>query len=114
MMDAQSFAQLRRESYEMDGITMPSNAFLPAEQQMLDRGQSTDWWRETTGSARLTQNYQVSFSSGTETTKVHVGAGFFDEQGIVNNSGYNVVVCVLMLRRNLETVLLYLLLIILA
>ncbi|MCR1854387.1 SusC/RagA family TonB-linked outer membrane protein [Parabacteroides distasonis] len=88
MMDAQSFAQLRRESYEMDGITMPSNAFLPAEQQMLDRGQSTDWWRETTGSARLTQNYQVSFSSGTETTKVHVGAGFFDEQGIVNNSGY--------------------------
>lgn len=46
MMDAQSFAQLRRESYEMDGITMPSNAFLPAEQQMLDRGQSTDWWRK--------------------------------------------------------------------
>lgn len=88
MMDAQSFAQLRRESYERDGITMPSNAFLPAEQQMLDSGHSTDWWREVTGSARLTQNYQVSFSSGTETTKVHVGAGFFDEQGIVNNSGY--------------------------
>lgn len=88
MMNASQFAQLRRESYEMDGIALPSNAFLPAEQQMLDRGGSTNWWKEVTGTARLTQNYQVSFSSGTETTKVHVGAGFFDEQGIVNNSGY--------------------------
>lgn len=88
MMNAEQFAQLRRESYEMDGITIPPNAFLPAEQQMLDSRKSTNWWNEVTGSARLTQNYQVSFSSGTETTKVHVGAGFFDEQGIVNNSGY--------------------------
>lgn len=88
MMDGSQFAQLRRESYAMDGIALPSNAFLPAEQQMLDRGQSTNWWKEVTGTARLTQNYQVSFSSGTETTQVHVGAGFFDEQGIVNNSGY--------------------------
>lgn len=88
MMGASQFAQLRRESYEMDGIALPSNAFLPAEQQMLDLGRSTNWWKEVTGTARLTQNYQVSFSSGTETTQVHVGAGFFDEQGIVNNSSY--------------------------
>lgn len=88
MMDAQQFAQLRRDSYIMDGIEMPSNAFLPAEQQMLDSGRSTNWWKEVTGQARLTQSYQVSYSSGTETTKVHVGAGFFDEQGIVNNTGF--------------------------
>lgn len=43
---------------------------------MLDAGQSTNWWNEVTGQARLTQNYQISFSSGTENTKVHVGAGF--------------------------------------
>ena len=88
MMDAQQFAQLRRDSYIMDGIDIPSNAFLPAEQQMLDSGRSTNWWKEITGQARLTQSYQVSYSSGTETTKVHVGAGFFDEQGIVNNTGF--------------------------
>lgn len=86
MMNAGQFADLRRESYAMDGTEMP--AFLPAEQQMLDSGRSTDWWKEVTGQARLTQSYQVSFSSGTETTKVHVGAGFFDEQGIVNNTGF--------------------------
>lgn len=87
-MNAQQFAQLRRDSYTMDGIPMPSNAFLPAEQQMLDSGRSTDWWKEVTGQARLTQSYQVAYTSGTETTKVHVGAGFFDEKGIVNNTGF--------------------------
>ena len=98
MMDAQQFAQLRRDSYIMDGIDIPSNAFLPAEQQMLDSGRSTNWWKEVTGQARLTQSYQVSYSSGTETTKVHVGAGFFDEQSIT--PGLKEVACVLMLPRN--------------
>lgn len=88
MMNAEQFAQLRRDSYKMDNIEMPDNAFLPVEQQMLDNGRSTNWWDNVTGQARLTQNYQVSYSSGTETTKVHVGAGFFDEQGIVNNTGF--------------------------
>lgn len=86
MMNAGQFADLRRDSYRLDGIEMP--AFLPTEQQMLDSGRSTNWWKEVTGEARLTQSYQVSYSSGTETTKVHVGAGFFDEQGIVNNTGF--------------------------
>lgn len=86
MMNGSQFADLRRESYQLDGIEMP--AFLPVEQQMLDSGRSTNWWKEVTGQARLTQSYQVSYSSGTETTKVHVGAGFFDEQGIVNNTGF--------------------------
>lgn len=88
VMNAEQFAQLRRDSYAMDGIEMPANAFLSTELQMLDAGQSTNWWNEVTGQARLTQNYQISFSSGTENTKVHVGAGFFDEQGIVNNTGF--------------------------
>lgn len=87
-MNAQEFAQLRRDSYVMDGISIPSNVFLPTEQQMLDNGRSTNWWKEVTGQARLTQSYQVAYTSGTETTKVHVGAGFFDEQGIVNNTNF--------------------------
>lgn len=88
MMDAQQFAQLRRDSYLMDKLDIPEQLFNEAEQGMLDSGRSTNWWDEVTGKARLTQSYQVSYSSGTETTKLHVGAGFFDEQGIVNNSGF--------------------------
>ncbi len=87
-MNAQQFAELRRESYVMDGITMPANAFLDTELAMLDAGLSTDWWNEVIQQYRTVQNYQVSFSSGTENTKVHVGAGFFNEQGIVNNSHF--------------------------
>lgn len=86
MMNASQFMDLRRESYEMDGTQMP--ALLSAEQQMLDSGKSTNWWDEVTGDARLTQSYQISYGSGTETTKVHVGAGFFDEQGVVNNTRF--------------------------
>lgn len=87
-MNAQQFAELRHESYRMDGIEIPSNAFLSTESQMLESGRSTNWWKEVSRQGRLTQSYQVSYSSGTETTKIHVGAGFFDEQGIVNNSGF--------------------------
>lgn len=87
-MNAQQFAQLRRDSYQADGITIPSNAFLATELQMLDAGRSTNWWDEVTRQGSLTQSYQVAYTSGTETTKVHVGVGFFDEQGIVNKSGF--------------------------
>lgn len=87
-MNSQQFADLRRESYEMDGIEMLDDAFLPTELQMLKSGRSTNWWNEVARQGQLTQSYQVSYSSGTETTKIHVGAGFFDEQGIVNNSGF--------------------------
>lgn len=59
VMNAEQFAQLRRDSYAMDGIEMPANAFLSTELQMLDAGQSTNWWNEVTGQARLTQNYQI-------------------------------------------------------
>jgi len=88
LMNAQQFAELRRESYKMDGRDMPSNAFLDPELDMLEKGQSTNWFDEITNQNALTQSYQVSFSSGTETTRVHLGVGLYDEQGIVNNSGF--------------------------
>lgn len=88
LMNAEQFAQLRRESYEMDGISTPSNAFLDTELAMLDAGRSTDWWDEVTNQGSLTQSYQASFTSGNEISKIYVGAGFLDEQGIVNNSRF--------------------------
>lgn len=86
VMNASQFAELRRESYQMDGIAMPSNAFLETELRMLDENRSTNWWNEVTQQYRMVQSYQIAFRAGTETTRVHVGAGLFDEKGIVNNS----------------------------
>lgn len=88
MMNASQLAELRREAYAMDGLDMPSNAFLDTEKAMLDAGRSTNWWDETTRQGSLTQSYQASFTSGSETSKIYVGAGFLDEQGIVNNSKF--------------------------
>lgn len=87
-MNAEQFAALRRESYEMDGIDMPSNAFLDTELEMLKNGQSTDWWSEVTRQYRMIQNYQIAFRAGTESTRVHLGVGLFDEKGTVNNSHF--------------------------
>lgn len=88
MMNAEQFAALRRESYEMDGIAIPSNAFLDTELEMLNNEQSTDWWSEVTKQYRMVQNYQIAFRAGTESTRVHLGVGLFDEKGIVNNSHF--------------------------
>ncbi len=87
-MNAEQFAALRRESYEMDGIAIPANAFLDTELKMLENGQSTDWWSEVTRQYRMVQNYQVAFRAGTESTRIHLGVGLFDEKGIVNNSHF--------------------------
>ncbi len=87
-MNAEQFATLRRESYEMDGTEMPSNAFLDTEKEMLNSGKSTNWWNEVTKQYRMVQNYQVAFRAGSESTRVHLGVGLFDEKGIVNNSHF--------------------------
>lgn len=87
MMDAQEFAQLRRDSYANEGVTL-DKAFLGTELDMLAKGKSTNWWDEITNQSSLTQNYQISFSSGTETSKVRVGIGLYDEDGIVKNTGF--------------------------
>lgn len=87
-MNAQQFSQLRKDSYMMDGVPIPSNAFLPTELQMLESRRSTNWWKEVTGENKMTQHYQVSFFSGTDKTKIYVGGSFYDEQGIVNNTDF--------------------------
>ncbi len=86
VMNAQQFAELRRESYASDGTQMPGNAFLPTELEMLDNGQSTDWWKQVTNPSATTESYQISLSSGNERTKVFLGGGYFNDVGIVNNS----------------------------
>ena len=86
VMNAQQFAELRRESYASDGTQIPGNAFLPAELAILDAGQSTDWWKQVTNPSATTESYQISLSSGNERTRIFVGGGYFNDVGIVNNS----------------------------
>jgi len=43
----------------------------------------TDWYKETYKTG-ITQNYQLSFSDGTEKLKYFLSAGYLDEKGILN------------------------------
>lgn len=86
VMNAQEFADLRRESYTSDGTQIPANAFLPAELEMLQNGRSTDWWKEVTNPSATTESYQISLSSGNDKTRIFLGGGYFNDVGIVNNS----------------------------
>lgn len=88
MMDAQQFADLRREAFERDGSQIPDNAFLDVEQTMLDQNQSTDWWNEVINNSARTENYQISFSGGSDRTRLYVSGALFNDKGIVNNSNF--------------------------
>lgn len=48
---------------------------------------NTDWQDEIFQTAPM-QNYQLSFSGGTEKTKYYLSGGYFNQDGIVLNSGF--------------------------
>lgn len=88
-MDAQQFAKLRRDSYISDGNPKTDkDIFLQSELDYINSGNSTNWWNEITNSSAATESYQLSFSGGTDKTKLYVGAGLFRDMGVVLNSKY--------------------------
>ena len=49
------------------------------------KGDVTDWYKEIYQTG-ITQNYQVSFSNGTDKTKYFLSAGYLDDQGIIKET----------------------------
>ena len=47
----------------------------------------TDWWDEISRTG-LTQNYDISFSQGTERGGIQFGANYFDQKGVVIETNY--------------------------
>lgn len=92
MLNATEYAQLLN-----DGITNVNNdnigrpgfprplAYTDAEIAALGKG--TNWQDEIFEPAPM-QNYQLTFSGGNDKTQYAVAANYFDQQGIVINSGY--------------------------
>jgi TonB-linked SusC/RagA family outer membrane protein len=66
-----------------------ANAGLPLPNANDPRlGNNTDWQDEVYRGASL-QNYQLNVSGGTEKTRYYVGGGYFNQQGISQNSGFD-------------------------
>jgi TonB-linked SusC/RagA family outer membrane protein len=51
-------------------------------------GTGTDWQDQVFKSAPV-QNYQLTFSGGTDKSQYAVAGNYFDQEGIVSNSGFN-------------------------
>ena len=82
MLNASQFASLHND--------MMANAGLPQNPEFADPaslGVGTDWLGALFQAAPM-QNYTLNYSGGNEKTKFYVSGNYFDQDGIVINTGY--------------------------
>nr|WP_121271816.1 TonB-dependent receptor [Pedobacter schmidteae] len=82
LIDASSFAQLKNEVAQNDGKPLPYTAA-----QIDGLGKGTDWQSLVYKTAPM-QNHTLSFSGATDVTKYYISMGYFDQDGIIENSNY--------------------------
>ncbi|MDQ0108998.1 TonB-linked SusC/RagA family outer membrane protein [Chitinophaga terrae (ex Kim and Jung 2007)] len=88
VMNARQLATYMKGFYEdkikYEGYT----GGIPAVYQNPEQyGEGTDWFSELTRTAPV-QNYSIAINAGTEKAAYSVIGGFFDQQGILKNTGY--------------------------
>ncbi|WNH11482.1 SusC/RagA family TonB-linked outer membrane protein [Thalassobellus suaedae] len=83
LMNATEFAQFKKESFEAKGLAVPTE-FQNPEQY----GEGSDWYGALLNDAAPIQNYNVSYSKRDEKHSVSVIGTYFNQDGVVQNSGY--------------------------
>lgn len=75
--------------YLNDFLTATGNAPAFSESEIAAMGEGTDWQEEVTrgGTDALIQNHQISMSGGNNRTKYYLSGSYFDQAGIVLNTG---------------------------
>jgi len=76
VLNAAEFAQLENDVFRNNGYPNPGSL-----------GEGINWQNEIFRQAPI-QNHQLSINGGSEKTQLAVSANFFDQQGIVINSGF--------------------------
>ncbi|GAB3019243.1 TonB-dependent receptor [Cyclobacterium sediminis] len=85
VMNAFDYATLVNEAYTNDGLSPVYGADKMAELQANPKG--TDWQEEIFRAAPV-QNYQLSFSGGDKKTNYAVSGNYFNQEGVIINSGF--------------------------
>jgi TonB-linked SusC/RagA family outer membrane protein len=80
LLNAQQFGELVNEAKINAGE-------LPVYVNPQNLGKGTDWQEELFRIAPI-QNYQLTFSGGSEKTQYAVSGGIFDQQGVIVNSNF--------------------------
>jgi TonB-linked SusC/RagA family outer membrane protein len=83
MMDAEEFAEFKKEYYEDEGDSVPVEFQDPSQY----RGKNNDWYGALLRTAPI-QSYSLSLSSNSEKSSTTVVAGYFNQQGVVLNNDY--------------------------
>jgi TonB-dependent starch-binding outer membrane protein SusC len=81
MMTAPDYMSFLNELRKAQGQPVEFTA-----QQISAIGEGTDWQREIFRTAPV-QNHQVSFSGGSDNTQYYASLNYFDQEGVVINSG---------------------------
>ncbi|CAL1519696.1 TonB-dependent receptor P3 [Chitinophaga sp. MM2321] len=82
MLDAPQYMNVLNE------LSAAQNQPAVFTQKQIDSiGNGTDWQDEIFKTA-IAQNHQLSFSGGSATNKYYVGLNYFNQQGILLNTGY--------------------------
>lgn len=93
MLNAEQFATLINEGVEnvnKDNQGQPGypKALPFTQEQIKNFGAGTDWQDAIYRDAPI-QNYQLTFSGGTDKSQYAVAGNYFDQQGIVINTGFS-------------------------
>ncbi|OUJ69807.1 SusC/RagA family TonB-linked outer membrane protein [Hymenobacter crusticola] len=83
MLNAQEFAQFQKEVYEFNNKPVPAEYQDPSQY-----GEGTDWYKVLLRQAPI-QNYSISLNSNRDKFSTAATLGFFNQQGVILNSGYN-------------------------
>ncbi len=86
VMNAYEYAQLVNEAYTNDGLNPVYDEVKMAELRQNPKG--TDWQDELFRTAP-TQNYQITFSGGTDNTIYSVSANYYSQEGVIRNSDFD-------------------------
>lgn len=82
MMNAQEYMSFYNDVYADRGLAAP---FTPEDINTIGNG--TDWQDEVLRSAGV-QDHRISFSGGSRETQYYLSLGYFNQSGIVLNSGF--------------------------
>lgn len=81
----EGIANVNRDNVGVPGFPKP---LTYTDAQIAAMGEGTDWQDAIYREAPM-QNYQLTFSGGTEKSQYAVSGNYFDQQGIVINTGYS-------------------------
>ncbi|WP_226332801.1 SusC/RagA family TonB-linked outer membrane protein [Echinicola marina] len=99
VMNGLQYAELVNEAYQNDGLSPVYDAAKMEELRQNPKG--TDWQDELFRSAPI-QNYQLTFTGGDKKTNYSVSGNYFDQQGVIRNSGFQRYSARVNLNRNIK------------